>query len=75
MKSLMICLIAFGSLAALPQVSSARDRSADAAAVADSLGLETGSYRMLSATEADQVRWHRRRLAAYSAEYQSHRGR
>src|ERR1044071_4445682 len=56
MKSLMICLVAFGSMAALPTISSARDRSAEAAAVASSLGLETGSYRVLSTTEAEQVR-------------------
>lgn len=56
MKSLMICLVAFGSLASLPAVSSARDRASEAAAVADVLGLETGSYRVLSATEADQIR-------------------
>lgn len=56
MKSLMICLVAFGSLASLPAVSSARDRAGEAATVADSLGLETGSYRVLSSSEAEQVR-------------------
>lgn len=56
MKYLMICLVAVGSLASLPAVSSARDRSGEASAVADSLGLESGSYRVLSTTEAEQIR-------------------
>lgn len=56
MKYLMICLVGFGSVGALPAVSSARDRSAEASAVADSLGLESGSYRVLSSNEANQVR-------------------
>lgn len=56
MKCLMICLVAVGSMTALPAVSSARDRSAEASAVADSLGLESGSFRVLSTNEANQVR-------------------
>jgi len=56
MKSLMVCLLAVGSLVSLPTVSSARDRAAEASAVASSLGLETGSYRVLSTSEADEIR-------------------
>ncbi len=55
MKTLMMCLVAFGSIASLPAVSSARDRADEAAAVADSLGLESGSYRVLSTNEAEQI--------------------